>query len=470
MTRTMMAALTVALTMAAVTASEAQPLLTGAVQSSALAWQGTDVGVQHAGERRLPPVAWRQDDPADSLYRRAREAMTRDEYATAAALFRQIRTRHPKSTYAPDAFYWEAYMLFRQGGESRLREARALLEQQRKQFPKAATRGDASALAVRVDGALGTQYGDEKAQQTVGAAASAQTSGCPREDDDDRTAALNALLQMDADRAMPLLKKVLARRDACSATLRRRAVFLVSQKRTPETEQLLLDAVRNDPDAEVREQAVFWLSQVPGERATEVLSELLRTSKDEGVRDKAIFALSQQQNPRATQLLRQYAEQDAAPAQLRERAIFWLGQQGSAANATFLRGLYGTLKDEDLKERTLFSLSQMRGQGNEAWLLEVATNPREPVEMRKRALFWAGQAGGVTVPQLAALYDRSTDAAMKEQTIFVLSQRKDSQAVDKLMDIARREQNRELRQRAIFWLSQSRDPRVTSFLAEIIEK
>jgi HEAT repeat protein len=359
-------------------------------------------------------------------------------------------------------------MLFRQGGESRLREARALLEKQRKQFPKAATRGDASALAVRVDGALGTQYGDEVAQQKVGAAA-AQASGCPTEDDD-RTAALNALLQMDAERAMPILKKVLARRDACSATLRRRAVFLVSQKRTPETEQLLLDVVRSDPDPEVRQQAVFWLSQVPGERATDVLAELLRTSKDEGVQDKAIFALSQQNNPRATQMLRQYAEQASAPERLRERAIFWLGQQGSAENAAFLRGLYGKLGDEDLKERTLFSLSQMEGHGNETWLLDVATNPRETLEMRKRALFWAGQSGGVTMPQLAALYDRTTDVDMKEQVIFVLSQRSSRDAVDKLIDIARREPNKQLRKRAIFWLSQSNDPRATALLTEIIEK
>jgi len=43
----------------------------------------------------------------------------------------------------------------------------------------------------------------------------------------DKVAALNALLQMDADRAMPILTKVLERRDACSAGLRRKAVFLV---------------------------------------------------------------------------------------------------------------------------------------------------------------------------------------------------------------------------------------------------
>ncbi|HNC95112.1 MAG TPA: hypothetical protein PKW90_03245, partial [Myxococcota bacterium] len=47
---------------------------------------------------------------------------------------------------------------------------------------------------------------------------------------------------IDADRAIPILKKVLARREKCSEVLRRKAVFLVSQKRTDETESILLDA------------------------------------------------------------------------------------------------------------------------------------------------------------------------------------------------------------------------------------
>ena len=48
-------------------------------------------------------------------------------------------------------------------------------------------------------------------------------------DVDTRVAALNALLQMDTEQAMPILMDVLERRDACSVELRRKAVFLASQ-------------------------------------------------------------------------------------------------------------------------------------------------------------------------------------------------------------------------------------------------
>ena len=91
---------------------------------------------------------------------------------------------------------------------------------------------------------------------------SQQPRPAPRDDDDERVVALNALLQMDSDRALPLLKRVLERRDECSYVLRRKAVFLVSQKGGDEAADILMQTARNDPDRETREQAVFWLGQV----------------------------------------------------------------------------------------------------------------------------------------------------------------------------------------------------------------
>src|SRR4029077_6935982 len=110
--------------------------------------------------------------------------------------------------------------------------------------------------------------------RAVRAARASDDRNCD-DDDDRRIAALNAVLQMDPDRAVPLLKTVLARRDEGSACLRRKAVFLLSQKHTDETSSSLLNPVRSDPDREVREQAVFWLSQVPGDETAVALDSIL---------------------------------------------------------------------------------------------------------------------------------------------------------------------------------------------------
>ena len=286
------------------------------------------------------------------------------------------------------------------------------------------------------------------------------------EDNDDRIAALNALLQMDADRAMPILKKVLERRDPCSVALRRKAVFLVSQKRTPETASILMSVARSDPDQETREQAVFWLSQVPDRLHYSRKFSRQQRSRDQ---DKALFALSQQNEPRAHRSARLCGARNEN-SDLREKAIFWLGQRHSTENTEFLRGLYSRLTNEDLKEKILFSLSQQRGAGNEQWLMNIALNPKEDIELRKKALFWAGQSG-VAISELSTLYNRMNDTEMKEQIIFVLSQRqRDPAAMDKMFDIAKNEKDPELRKKAIFWLGQSRDPRVQQFLMDLINK
>ncbi len=430
----------------------------------------------------VPPDPWATQDPADSLYRAARRALNRNDYNGAAALFHAIPRRYPRSAYAGDALYWEAFALYRAGGSENLRSARARLADQERRYAAAGTRasGDAATLAARIDGAL-AQGGDAEASARVRATAqgtatattraTAQAGACPDVDDDDdpRVAALNALLQMDAENALPILKRVLARRDACSVGLRRKAVFLVSQKKGPETEAILLDAVRNDPDPEVRQQAVFWLSQVDSDRTAVLLDSLLRSSTDREIQEKALFALSQHKRARAGEALRGYVQRADAPTELREQAIFWLGQRRSEETAAFLRDMYARLTEPQLREKIIFSLSQQRSADNARWLLERARDQSEDLELRKQALFWAGQ-GGVPIADLVAIYDQMPDREMREQLIFVYSQRKDPAAIDKLFAIARDDPDRELRTRAIFWLGQSKDPRVAPFLSDLINE
>jgi len=432
----------------------------------------------------LPPAPWAKADPADSLYRLAREALSRGDYKRAAEIFHRIPERYPQSAYAGQALYYEAFALYRSGGDDDLAAARDRLGQLKQRYPAIAKK-DGALLQTRVCGEL-AKRGDQSCTMSIDSTARGETgitdgrTGTPPgsggrscspdadEDSDDRIAALNALLQMDADRAMPILQKVLARRDPCSVALRRKAVFLVSQKRTDQTANILMNVARSDPDQEVREQAVFWLSQVPG--STGLLDEILKGNSDENIKEKALFSLSQQNEPRAQQILRDFAMRDTESEDLRDKAIFWLGQRRSTENTEFLRTLYSRLTNQDLREKVLFSLSQQRGVGNEQWLMNIALNPKEDIELRKKALFWASQSG-VAIPELSKLYDRMGDSEMKEQVIFVLSQRQsDRTAMDKLFDIAKSEKDPDLRKKAIFWLGQSHDPRVQQFLLDLINR
>src|SRR5690606_18086533 len=201
-------------------------------------------------------------------------------------------------------------------------------------------------------------------------------------------------------------------------------------KHSPETADVLVDLVRNDPDREVREQAIFWLSQVDGARAVEALEGILRSSGDAALQEKAIFALSQHSSPRSAELLRTYAMRADVDEELRGQAIFWLGQMDGQNHAGFLRDIYARIDSDELKEKIIFSLSQQHGAQNSQFLMDIALNDRESLEMRKQALFWAGQTGNVPMSRLAEFYDRVGDREVKDQLIFVFSQSREPAAVD----------------------------------------
>lgn len=454
---------------------------------------------------------WFADGPDDSLYQGGRQALTRSDYRRAAEMFATLSKRYPRSSYSADAPYWEAFARYRMGGDEQLRKAAELLDGQRAKYPKAATRGDAEALATRIRGEL-ARRGDPAAAESVAIVAGGAavgpatvssaggvsvarggtyTSGVATgsrngvyvasdgsvdaaagdecdNDSDIKIAALNGLLQMDAERAMPILTKVLARRDPGSLCLRRKAVFLVAQKRTGETEDQLLNAARNDPDPEVRSQAVFWLSQVHTDRAVAALDSIARNGTDPDLLDKAVFALSQQRSDKATAALKGIAENPQANHDVREKAIFWLGQRHDDG-AAYLMALYARLNDDDLKEKVIFGIGQTRSAEGRKWLFDLARNERSDVELRKKALFWAAQ-GGASGTDLGQLYTSLKESELKEQAIFALGQSRDSTALDRLVEIAKKDADPEMRKKALFWLGQRRDPRVAAILEQILSE
>lgn len=451
--------------------------LTGAVVlSMALSWgsaraqettarahgmPGGEVGV---GSSELQaPAPWLQEDPGSRAYAAAREALNAGSYRRAAGAFRDLRRDFPESGYVADSYYYQAFSLSRIGGGSDLREARELLTTQMERYPSAATLADAEELMIRVESRLARQ-GDARAAVAI----TRQASDPCGPGQEVRAAALNALLNMDAEKALPILKEVLQDKDACSAELREQAVFLVAQKLDEESVDILLDlAHRNpDPDPGVREQAVFWLSQVRSEEAMQALESILTQSNDPEVQESAIFAIAQHRSERSMEILQSYAEREDLPVETRENAIFWIGQ--NQGGAEYLLSLWDRIRNPELKENILFAVAQTRGQESREWLVQRAMDRQEDLEVRKNALFWAGQQGAFTLPELRELFSNFSDAELKEQVIFVASQRREPEAVDFLMEVAENEENGKLREDAIFWLGQSKDPRVPEFLLRII--
>ena len=242
-----------------------------------------------ATQGQLPRQPWASQDPADGLYRQAREALNRSNYRQAAELYAQLAAEYGESAYAADALYWQAFALYRTGSTRNLQMAADALLRQAEMYAQAATRssGDARALEARIRGEL-AKMGDAESAEYIALQATQEVCD---DEDEVRMAALNALLQMDSEKAVPILIKALKEDSPCDEDLKHQAIFLISQHETPETEALMIDLAKNDPDPEIRMQAVFWLSNFGSDQAADVLMSILDSSDDPDLQLQALFAL-----------------------------------------------------------------------------------------------------------------------------------------------------------------------------------
>ena len=92
-----------------------------------------------------------------------------------------------------------------------------------------------------------------------------------------------------------------------------------------------------------------------------------------------------------------------------------------------------------------------------------------PIDTRQQALFWLGQTQ-ISTPELSRLYDDLKPFALREHFVFVISQRRNDSAIQKLIDIASHDANSDIRKQAMFWLGQTNDPRALKFLRDIVTR
>jgi hypothetical protein len=102
-------------------------------------------------------------------------------------------------------------------------------------------------------------------------------------------------------------------------------------------------------------------------------------------------------------------------------------------------------------------------------LLTLVRDANAPLEARRQALYWAGQLD-LSTQELVRVYGALEPTALREHLTFVLSQRRDDPAVEKLIDIAQHDASRDVRRQAMYWLGQTNDPRAVKFLRDIVTR
>jgi hypothetical protein len=234
------------------------------------------------------------------------------------------------------------------------------------------------------------------------------------------------------------------------------------------TEPILTIARDETDNQSVRQQALSVLGRLDHGAGIQPLIQLSQQNQSTWLAKESMSALARSGDPRARQYLRTAVKRTDLPEEVLTVALRALGQDyATAQDAALLREVYPTLTSDRSRESVFSALAEMGGSENTRWLLALAQNGNEPIQMRRRAVDAASRAGA-PIGDLIKLYDTTTDPNMKESLINVYMRSGDKVAVDKLLTIVKGEENLSVRRRAISQLSHSEDPRIKQALQDIV--
>ena len=426
-----------------------------------------------------------QGDPADSLYRVAHELLARGEYGRSAQLFKEIGEKFPKSRYQDDLPYNEAFARYRLGSIRELETAVRLLKPRAEKLLSVVDLSDAVSggrtssagrsrtsdrdvvgLYIRVNQSL-ARRGDGDATRIINNIWKRPEGPCDSEDRDFRREILGTLTQMDREQATPIIKAVLNKSDECTVDLRKTAVFIVGSRGDPDAAPMLVSTLKSDPSPVVRAEAVNWLPKLMGDAGVTVLEDILRTEQDERIQRSVVRTLAASGNARARTAIRTLIDRKDAPINLRVDAVSGIvSERATSDDVAYLRGLYARADNDQLKQAIVSSVARIGGPETDEWFLNIAKSPAEPTPVRSIAISRVMRSG--TIADWTSLYDAAQSFDLRSRIITSLENRKESEAGDKLVEIAKTSTVPELRVRAISALTRRKDPRLSQLLDEIV--
>ena len=363
------------------------------------------------------------------LYDDGTDAIDEAHWQEAVEKFDQVIQLHGKRADA--ALYWKAWAQNKLGQRA---AALATLAELKRTAPQSRWTNDGKALEIEIR---------QASNQTI---SPDSENNCEL-----KLLAINGLQQMDPEKAVPMLERML-HGNAC-AKLRGQALFVLAQSGAPQARDVIARAARNNDDPELQRKAIQDLGLFSGEWGRQQLIELYSTVKDTDTRKRILQAFLVA-GDRQHLLAAAKGEKDPV---LRGEAIQQLGVMGAREDiwtlyqgetspevkkrilqAMWISGdmdhvvqLAKTEKDRGLRLAAIRDLGLMGERTGDA-LVEMYTADKDP-EVRRavlQGLFLANNAKA-----LVALARKESDPEMKREIVRQLSLMHSKEATDYLMDI-----------------------------------
>jgi HEAT repeat protein len=379
----------------------------------------------------LPIVAREKEPPHTDAYREGQRALDAENWDEASGLFGRLAGKPGEEADA--ALYWKAYADWKRNlKKESLDGLRKLLAS----YPQSAWADDAKALELEIRDGKGARA----------------STAADVEDEELKLYALDGLMQVEPEKAVPVLEKLLA--GSSSARLKERALFVLSQSDSPRAREILLRTAKTGQPMSLRTEAVKTLGIAGGRDDLAALAEIARdTSAPFEVRAAVVEAYLISGRPEALVAL---AASDPDP-RIRGKAIEALGAMGALSS---LRQLFATEKDPALRAKLIESFGVA---GDVDTLSKIARESTDP-KIRRKAIEGLGISSGAG-PVLRRLYGELTDTDDKREVIESLMVQGDAKV---LIEMFRAEKDPGLKRYILQQLSVMDDPEVTRVLMDVL--
>lgn len=195
--------------------------------------------------------------------------------------------------------------------------------------------------------------------------------------------------------------------------------------------------------------------------------KMFNTLEEEELKEKAIFGISQHEGKEAQDALLKIALDKSINQNYREKAIFWISQTNDRTVMPYLKTLLEKVEHTELREKVIFSLSQSGSKEANELLTKIAFDKKEQMDVREKAIFWLGQNGDVN--NLKRIYLQMEHPELQEKLIFSFSQSGEGEAEDFLIKLLKlKTTTTKLKKKIIFWLGQSNSSKARKAISDIL--
>jgi HEAT repeat protein len=386
-------------------------------------------------------------------YREGQRALERKDWDEAARIFASLADSGGGETDA--ALYWKAYADWKlQRKKESLEGLRRLLSS----YPESAWADDAKALELEVRGAKAWKVEAKApkidANTKVDASVKVEVRTTKSDEDEElKLYALDGLMQVDSDKAVPVLERLLA--GDASPRVKERALFVLSQSDSPRAREILLRTARTGQPLDLRCQAVKTLGMA-GE--PEDIAALRSLAKDASapieVREAVIDAYLMSDDSDA---LLAIARSDP-DSRIRAKAIDALGATDALPA---LRQLWSTEKDPQLRAKLLEAF----GIAGDVETLAKAARDADP-RIRRKAIEGLGISDDSEAAEtLQSLYGKYPDPDDRRKVLEALMIQGDATV---LIDLFRAEKDPAMKKAILQQLSMMDDEKATRVILDVL--